>query len=51
MKSPKTLIILIGLIALPVSAGFEVKEDQGRIEIIDNGKVVFGWQSTPIKNP
>jgi hypothetical protein len=51
MKSSTALLSLLWLTALPVSAGFEVKDDQGRIEIRDNGKLVFGWQSAPIKTP
>jgi hypothetical protein len=51
MKPSTLLMSLLWLTALPAYAGFEVKEHQGRIEIRDNGKLVFGWQSAPIKKP
>lgn len=51
MKRSTAFLGLLWLTSLPLSAGFEVKNDQGKIEILDNGKVVFGWQTTPIKNP
>ena len=51
MKRSTALLGLLCLTSLPLSADFEVKNDQGDIEITDNGKVVFGWKTTPIKNP
>lgn len=51
LTSWKTLAGLFLITAVPAYAGFEVNDHQGRIEIRDNGKLVFSWQSTPIKNP
>lgn len=51
LTSWKTLAGLFLITAVPANAGFEVEDHQGRIEIRDNEKLVFAWQSTPIKNP
>ncbi|MBT8043511.1 MAG: PmoA family protein [Verrucomicrobiae bacterium] len=51
MKKSTALICLLWLTPLTLSAGFEVKNSLGKMEILDNGKVVFGWQSTPIQKP
>jgi len=40
-----------GAAAMPVLAGFEVTDKNGRIEISDNGKIVFGWQHQNLNNP
>ena len=37
--------------ALPVQAGFKVADHDGRIEIRDGGKLVFGWQYELLKEP
>ena len=50
MKFLQRLTIAMGLL-LPVQAGFEVKESDSRIEIVEDGKTVFGWQIKPPKEP
>lgn len=47
----KQILLFSLLTSLHLSAGFEVKDHQGRIEIHDDGKLVFGWQSSPLKQP
>lgn len=36
---------------LPVEAGLEVKTSESRIEIVDEGRTVFGWQIKPPAEP
>lgn len=43
------LVVCIG--AFPARAEFKVADKDGRIEIHDGGKRVFGWQHGPLKNP
>lgn len=38
-------------LALPASAQFQAADKDGRIEIRDQGKLVFGWQHGPLKDP
>lgn len=38
-------------LALPASAQFQAADKDGRIEIRDGGKLVFGWQHQPLVNP
>lgn len=44
------MTLALGLL-LPAQAGFEVKTTDSRIEILDDGKCVFGWQIQPPKEP
>jgi hypothetical protein len=44
------MTLALGLL-LPVQAGFEVKTSDSRIEIVDGGKCVFGWQIQPPEAP
>lgn len=46
-----TLAVAFGLAALPAAAEFKTSDKDGRIEIRDGGKLVFGWQHGPLKNP
>lgn len=50
MKTICALMATVAL-ALPAIAGFDVQSRGGRIEIHDDGKRVFGWQSELIKDP
>lgn len=44
------MTLTFGLL-LPAQAGFEVKTGEARIEIVDDGKCVFGWQIKPPEEP
>ncbi len=50
MKHILTLLISTILI-FPAMAGFEVKENQGRLEIHDGDQLIFGWQAKPLQEP
>lgn len=50
MNSILRTAIVLGLV-IPLKAGFEVKEGESRIEIVDAGKTVFGWQIKPPEEP
>jgi len=43
--------MLLALTALPASAQFKAEDKEGRIEIRDGDKLVFGYQHKPLKNP
>jgi len=45
------LIALVSAVALPVKAAFKVVDLEGRLEIQDDGKPVFGWQHQPLPEP
>jgi len=42
---------MFAFLCLPLHAGFEAKEQNGRIEVSDGGRVVLAWQKTRASKP